>query len=93
MDGKRFQLATNNGENHLHGGLAGFDKAVWSPRLYAKEGTVGVEFRYTAHDGEEGYPGAVDVIADYSLSEDNTIAMTFSATSDKAVSPPRPAGM
>ena len=65
VDGKRFQLATNNGDNHLHGGLAGFDKAVWSPRLYAKDGVVGVEFSYTSHDGEEGYPGAVAAVADY----------------------------
>ena len=65
IEGKTYQLATNNGENHLHGGLAGFDKVIWAPRVYAKEGAVGVEFSYVSHDGEEGYPGSVEVRADY----------------------------
>lgn len=65
VDATKFQLAINNGVNHLHGGLVGFDKAVWSPRIYAKEGVVGVEFSYQSHDGEEGYPGALAVVADY----------------------------
>jgi aldose 1-epimerase len=65
VDGKQYTLATNNGENHLHGGLVGWDKVLWTPRLYAIEGAVGVQFTYNSHDGEEGYPGAVAAVADY----------------------------
>jgi aldose 1-epimerase len=71
VDGKQFTLATNNGENHLHGGLVGWDKVLWTPRLYAEEGTVGVEFTYSSHDGEEGYPGAVAAVADYRYDSTN----------------------
>lgn len=79
-----YTLAVNNGANALHGGLVGFDKVIWEPRVYAKEGAVGVSFTYTSHDGEEGFPGNVAVTADYAVTAANELTMTFSATTDKA---------
>jgi len=58
VDGRAFTGAVNNGPNHLHGGLVGFDKVLWEPRVYATAGAAGVEFSYTSKDGEEGCEGA-----------------------------------
>src|SRR5579859_7629835 len=58
LDGKTYTLAVNNGPNHLHGGLKGFDKVVWKAEPLA--GAV-VQFTYTSSDGEEGYPGQLEV--------------------------------
>jgi len=59
IDGQTFRLAANNGPNHLHGGLKGFDKVVWSGKPFEREGAIGVTFTYTSRDGEEGYPGTL----------------------------------
>ncbi len=61
LDNKEFVLATNNGKNHLHGGLIGFDKKNWTWRIIAEPDRVGAIFTYTSIDGEEGYPGNVQV--------------------------------
>jgi aldose 1-epimerase len=65
VDGKPYTLATNNGENALHGGVVGWDKVMWTPRLYTSTEACGVEFSYVSHDGEEGFPGTVFATADY----------------------------
>jgi aldose 1-epimerase len=84
VDGATYRVAANNGANHLHGGLRGLDKAVWTPTLFAREGAVGVRFSYESHDGEEGYPGNLSVTAEYALSAGNELSMEFAASTDKA---------
>ena len=84
LDGVTYKLATNNGENHLHGGLKGFDKVVWGAQVIKEAGLVGVKFTYLSKDGEEGYPGNLKVTVDYTLNNDNELAIAYEATTDKA---------
>lgn len=85
LDGKEYSLAINNGPNHLHGGKKGFDKVVWEARpLPATGNGQAIEFRYLSKDGEEGYPGNLDVTVVYTLTDDNELRMDFNATTDKA---------
>jgi aldose 1-epimerase len=84
VDGVTYQLATNNGPNHLHGGVVGYDKVIWNSELVVSPGKASVVFTYKSHDGEGGYPGNVDVTVVYSLSDANELGMEFSATTDKA---------
>jgi aldose 1-epimerase len=79
LDGKEYQLAVNNGEHHLHGGDPGFDKVLWT----ASVDEEGLCLRYRSVDGEQGYPGNLDVTVIYSLSEDNEIVVRFHATTDQ----------
>jgi aldose 1-epimerase len=84
LDGKTYQLATNNGPNHLHGGLKGFDKQVWKSRpLHGLKNEVAVEFTYTSPDGEEGYPGELKMEVTYVLSDDNGLRIAYRATTNK----------
>ena len=84
LDGKEYVLATNNGENHLHGGKEAFDRAVWTAEEVRTEESIGVNFCYVSKDGEEGYPGTLTVEALYSLSNDNKLTMDFKASTDKS---------
>jgi aldose 1-epimerase len=79
LDGKQYVLATNDGDNHLHGGKQGFDKVLWT----AKVEQGGLVLRYRSADGEEGYPGNLDVTVVYSLSGDNEIVVRFHAVTDQ----------
>ena len=83
LDGKEYTLAINNGPNALHGGLKGFDKVIWEPRVFATLDGPSLELRYTSKDGEEGYPGTLTVKATYTLTEDNALKLDFTATTDK----------
>jgi len=83
LDGKTYTLATNNGENHLHGGVKGFDKRLWNAETVETAGAVGVKFTYLSKDGEEGYPGNLQVTALYTLTDSNQYKVEFSATTDK----------
>ena len=83
LDGKTYTLATNNGPNHLHGGIRGFDKVVWKADPTAA-GTAAVTFRYTSPDGEEGYPGTLAARVTYTLSDKGELTFDYSATTDKA---------
>ena len=83
LDGKEYTLAVNNGPNALHGGLKGFDKVVWEPRVMATLDGPSLQLRYTSKDGEEGYPGTLTVKATYTLAEDNELKLEFTATTDK----------
>jgi aldose 1-epimerase len=67
VDGTTYNVAVNNGQNHLHGGLKGFDQVIWKAVPYCDEasGVAGVELRYTSADGEEGYPGTLEVRLSY----------------------------
>jgi aldose 1-epimerase len=81
LDGKAYTLATNNGKNHLHGGLKGFDKVVWKAEPQAG---AAVKFSYTSPDGEEGYPGELDVTVTMTLTDANELRIDYGATTDKA---------
>lgn len=83
LDEKEYTLAVNNGENHLHGGIKGFDKAVWQARASIKKTGVELALTYTSADGEEGYPGNLAVKAVYTLTNDNELKIEYSATTDK----------
>jgi aldose 1-epimerase len=83
LDGHTFQLATNNGTNHLHGGTKGFDKVLWQARPFARDGNTAVAFSYTSADGEEGYPGRLDAAVSYILTERNELVVEYEATASK----------
>jgi aldose 1-epimerase len=83
LDGKTFTLATNNGANHLHGGIRGFDKVVWAAAQVSEVGAVGVQFSYLSKDGEEGYPGNLDVTVVYTLTDADELTISYEATTDK----------
>lgn len=82
LDGVTYQLAKNNGPNHLHGGVKGFDKRVWDASEIEKGGKVGLLLTYTSPDGEENYPGTLEVEVTYLLTRQNEIEMTYHATTD-----------
>lgn len=84
LDGHEYTLATNNGENHLHGGVRGFDKVVWTAKPSTDAKAAHLELSYLSVDGEEGYPGNLNVKVVYSLTEDNKLSIVYSATTDKA---------
>ena len=84
LDGQTYMLATNNMGNHLHGGIKGFDKVVWTAKTKkSKQGPVLI-LHYTSKDGEEGFPGTMKVKAVYTWTDDNELMLQFSATTDKA---------
>ncbi len=83
LAGKTYTLATNNGANALHGGLKGFDKVVWQGRPVASKLGAALELRYRSKDGEEGYPGNLDVKVVYTLTNDNALRIDFTAHTDK----------
>lgn len=84
LDGKTYTLATNNGPNHLHGGRVGFDAKLWQAEGVSSAEMVGVKFNYVSPDGEEGYPGKLDVTVTYSLNNANELRIDYVATTDKA---------
>lgn len=83
LDGKEYRLAANNGENHLHGGLKGFNRYVWKSEPIERKGEVGVRFQRTSPDGEEGYPGELKVTVEYTLKNDNELRIHYRAKTDK----------
>jgi aldose 1-epimerase len=83
LDGKTYDLAINNGPNHLHGGEVGFDKLVWKTTEISEPGAKGLRFEVTSPDGQEGYPGALSVTADYIWSDTSELKIVLSATTDK----------
>lgn len=84
LEGVEYTLATNNGENHLHGGIKGFDKVLWQAEPFKEEKAVGVKFVYFSKDGEEGYPGNLACTVTYRMNEDNELKITYEAETDKA---------
>ena len=83
LGGKQYTLAVNNGENHLHGGLKGFDKALWTAKPLDTTAGVGVELTHTSPDGDEGYPGALQVKVTYTLTDQNEVKIDYFAITDK----------
>jgi aldose 1-epimerase len=82
LDGRTYSLAKNNGPNHLHGGRKGFDKAIWQATPSA--GGAAVAFSRTSPDGEEGYPGNLQVRVSYTLTDSNELIVEYHARTDKA---------
>jgi aldose 1-epimerase len=83
LDGHSYQLATNNGPNHLHGGPGGFDRVMWKAQPIDSADAVGVKFSYRSKDGEEGYPGNLDATVSYTLTNDDELKIEYSAKTDK----------
>src|SRR4026207_207999 len=83
LNGVEYKLAVNNGENHLHGGIKGFDKVVWTGREMKTPAGLAVVLTYLSKDGEEGYPGNLSVRVVYTLTNNNELKIDYSATSDK----------
>lgn len=84
VDGKTYTVATNNGPNHLHGGLKGFDKVVWKAEILESALGPSVKFSYLSPDGEEGYPGNLTVMIIYTLTDKNELRIDYVANTDKA---------
>ena len=84
LDGVTYTLATNDGANHLHGGVKGFDKVVWDGKPVYRPDGVGVELSYLSKDGEEGYPGNLQVTVTYILTNKDELRIEYHATTDKA---------
>jgi aldose 1-epimerase len=89
LDGQEYTLATNDAPNHLHGGNAGFDKALWTAEPLRREvlqggvSAVGVKFTHTSPDGDEGYPGTLTCSVTYSLTDKDELSFDYIATTDK----------
>jgi len=83
LDGKTYTLAKNNGENSLHGGVNGFNKAVWTAKTLSSKDGQSLELSYLSKDGEEGFPGNLKVTVIYTLTDDNALRIEYSATTDK----------
>ncbi len=83
LDGKTYELATNNEPNHLHGGEVGFNKRVWTGKSSTVGGEPKLELTYVSPDGEEGYPGTLTSVVTYSLTKDNGLKIHYKATTDK----------
>ncbi len=86
LEGKEYTLAINNEPNHLHGGTErSLDKVIWKARPFQNERGQGVTFSYSSPDGEEGYPGKLDVKVTYLILKDaNSLSIRYEATTDKA---------
>src|SRR5260221_3517513 len=80
LDGQTLSLARNDGQNHLHGGARGFDKRVWKAEPL---GGAAVRFSYVSPDGEEGYPGTLNVSVTYTLTDNNELRLDYEAATDK----------
>jgi aldose 1-epimerase len=83
LDGTEYQLATNDGQNHLHGGVKGFDKVVWTASESSTDNTASLVLTYLSKDMEEGYPGNLQTKVTYTLNNDNTLEVVYEATTDK----------
>lgn len=84
LNGRDFVLAVNNGPNHLHGGLKGFDKVVWESEPFENTDGQGVKLSYFSKDMEEGYPGNFTITVYYTLMKDNSLKVDYDGTIDKA---------
>jgi len=83
INGTNYDLHCNNGTNHLHGGNRGFDKMIWAAKINEPENTV-LSLHYQSKDGEEGYPGNLNVRVDYSYTDDDELIIGYFAETDKA---------
>ncbi|OGX82718.1 galactose mutarotase [Hymenobacter glacialis] len=84
LDGQEYSLAKNNGPNALHGGKVGFDKVVWQAEAGTSAEGQNLTLTYLSRDGEEGYPGNLRVRVVYTLTADNVLQISYTATTDQA---------
>jgi len=84
IDGQEFSLATNNDPNHLHGGDKGFNRAIWKAEKILTADEIGIRFKHKSPDGDENYPGNLDVIVEYILTNNDELVVRFEASTDKA---------
>lgn len=82
LEGKTYRLAVNNGPNHLHGGEVGFDRLIWNAEPFEAPDHQGVRFSVISPDGQEGYPGELQVEAEYRWNDQNELSYKFTASSD-----------
>lgn len=83
LDGREYQLGTNDPPHHLHGGDKGWDRVVWRASESSNERGPGLELRYTSADGEQGYPGKVEALVRYSLRDDDSLWIEMHAETDR----------
>lgn len=83
LDGREYVLETNDGPNHLHGGLNGFDKRMWTVESLRNGPEARVVLRYVSPDGEGGYPGTLTSTVTYALNEKNELSIEYRATTNK----------
>lgn len=83
LEGQTYSLAVNNGQNHLHGGLKGFDKVVWNAQVDTSSSPAKLKLTYLSKDGEEGYPGNLNITVTYSLTDDDELIIEYDAETDK----------
>lgn len=83
LEGKNYSLAVNNGPNHLHGGLIGFDRKVFAAEIVEGSDNVGVKLSYLSPDMEEGYPGNLQVSCTYTLNNNNELTLEYGAETDQ----------
>lgn len=83
LNGENYTLAVNNDENHLHGGLKGFDKVVWDSKEVFDDSTASLVLSYLSNDMEEGYPGNLNVKVIYTLDNNDELSVKYEAVSDK----------
>ena len=84
LKGVLYKLAANDGKNHLHGGIKGFDKVVWNSESVKGKNEVGIKLSYVSKDMEEGYPGNLKVKVTYRLTNENQLMIDYFAETDKA---------
>lgn len=83
LEGKKYQLAVNDGQNHLHGGKIGFNKVLWTAKTVQDSAGPSLQLTYISKDGEEGYPGTVTLAVTYTLTEKNELRIVYEGTTDK----------
>lgn len=83
LNGQLYKVAANDGKNHLHGGLVGFDKVLWQAETKSSDDQDSLILTYTSKDMEEGYPGKLDVEVIYVLTSDNALEIHYKAVTDK----------
>ncbi len=84
LDNIKYTLPKNNGNNCLHGGVKGFNRVIWDAEPLTGEGFEALKLTYLSKDGEEGFPGNLDVTVTYTLTNDNEFRIDYTATTDKA---------